>query len=142
MVTGSMLLYCGYICVRATPSCDAIAPQILGLGAGVLILAGLWTPLAGVLVAIAELWILYSQTGDPSIPIVLATLGITLAMIGPGAWSIDARLFGRKHIHTPDCSRPARSACLHWASDFQCIRSRSSIRCLHLGCTRINRAPA
>jgi putative oxidoreductase len=30
--------------------------------------------------------------------IVLALLGSTLAMIGPGAWSIDARLFGRKHI--------------------------------------------
>jgi hypothetical protein len=22
-----------------------------------------------------------------------------LAMVGPGAWSIDARLFGRKRIH-------------------------------------------
>jgi putative oxidoreductase len=28
----------------------------------------------------------------------LATLGATLAMIGPGAWSIDAHLFGRKHF--------------------------------------------
>jgi len=29
----------------------------------------------------------------------LATLGATLAMVGPGAWSIDARLFGRKLIN-------------------------------------------
>jgi putative oxidoreductase len=28
----------------------------------------------------------------------VATLGATLAMIGPGAWSIDAQLFGRKHF--------------------------------------------
>lgn len=102
LLTGSMLFYCGYICVRTTPSCDAIAPQVLGLGAGVLLLAGLWTPFAGALVAIAELWIAYLQRGDTSTPIVLATLGITLAMIGPGAWSIDARMFGRKHINTPD----------------------------------------
>jgi hypothetical protein len=30
----------------------------------------------------------------------LSFLGGTAAMIGPGAWSIDARLFGRKHIET------------------------------------------
>jgi len=34
-------------------------------------------------------------------PIVLATLGATVAMIGPGAWSIDAHLFGRKHFEIP-----------------------------------------
>jgi putative oxidoreductase len=33
-------------------------------------------------------------------PIVLVVLGLSLAMIGPGAWSIDARLFGRKQITT------------------------------------------
>jgi hypothetical protein len=32
----------------------------------------------------------------------LAVLGASLAMVGPGAWSIDARLFGRKQIHMPD----------------------------------------
>jgi len=41
-----------------------------------------------------------TQVGDPWIPIMLAILGATAAMIGPGAWSIDARLFGRKHIET------------------------------------------
>jgi len=30
--------------------------------------------------------------------VVLAVLGVSLAMIGPGAWSVDARLFGRKQI--------------------------------------------
>jgi hypothetical protein len=36
------------------------------------------------------------------IPIILATLSATLAMIGPGAWSIDAWLYGRKHIEMTD----------------------------------------
>ena len=31
----------------------------------------------------------------------LAMLGATLAMIGPGARSVDARLFGRKHFEIP-----------------------------------------
>ena len=34
-------------------------------------------------------------------PLALAVLGASLAMIGPGAWSLDARLFGRKQIE-PD----------------------------------------
>jgi len=49
------------------------------------------------LIAAVEIWLAYSSA-DRGIPIILATLGATLAMIGPGAWSIDARLFGRKHF--------------------------------------------
>jgi len=52
----------------------------------------------GAMVAGRELWIMFSSGGDPWMPLVLATLGVTLAMIGPGAWSIDARLFGRRQI--------------------------------------------
>ncbi len=32
----------------------------------------------------------------------LGVLGAVLAMVGPGAWSIDARLFGRKRIDMPE----------------------------------------
>lgn len=74
---------------------------MVGAGAGLLLLAGLWTPLSGTLIALLEVWITFSFAADPLIHIVLATLGATLAMIGPGAWSIDARLFGRKRIEAP-----------------------------------------
>jgi hypothetical protein len=39
-----------------------------------------------------------SHSGDPWIALAQAILAAALAMIGPGAWSIDARRFGRKHI--------------------------------------------
>jgi putative oxidoreductase len=39
-----------------------------------------------------------SQFSDPWISIVLATIGGTGAMLGPGAFSVDARLFGRRHL--------------------------------------------
>jgi uncharacterized membrane protein YphA (DoxX/SURF4 family) len=69
--------------------------------AGILLLVGLWTPVVGTMITIVELWIVCSSSGGLGIPIILATLGAALAMIGPGAWSIDAHLFGRKHFEIP-----------------------------------------
>jgi putative oxidoreductase len=76
--------------------------QIVGAAAGLLIVGGLWTPIAGALAGIVEVWIGLSQPGAQSAALILATLGISLAMIGPGAWSIDARLYGRKQILPPE----------------------------------------
>ena len=67
-----------------------------------LILAGLWTPIAGVLALIVELWNAFSQPGDIWIYILLGTFGAALALLGPGAWSVDARLFGWKRIDIQD----------------------------------------
>ena len=72
--------------------------HVIGAGTGILLLLGLWTPIAGTLLALIELFVVFSHTAHPGIHLTLATLGATLAMIGPGAWSIDARLFGRKHF--------------------------------------------
>lgn len=98
MLTGLALIHYGIADLRDAHQFASLAPQIIAAGAGILLLVGLWTPVTGAVVAIAELWIAFSRPGDPWIPIILATLGATLAMVGPGAWSIDARLFGRKHI--------------------------------------------
>jgi uncharacterized membrane protein YphA (DoxX/SURF4 family) len=75
-------------------------PELVGAALSIFILAGLWTPIAGTLVSLIEVWVVLSRGIDTWIPIILAALSATLAMIGPGAWSIDARLFGRKHIET------------------------------------------
>ena len=66
--------------------------------AGLLLCAGLWTPVAGSVLAALAVWSAISETGDPWARILLATVGAALAMLGPGAWSIDARLFGRKRL--------------------------------------------
>ena len=73
-------------------------PVLTGSVLGLFILAGLWTPAVGALVAVVQVWIALTGAGDELVAIILAVLGGTLAMIGPGAWSLDARLFGRKHI--------------------------------------------
>jgi putative oxidoreductase len=83
------------------PQHVSAALLVIDGGAALLLLVGLWTPLAGAVTACCELWIVVSGGGEFWLPLVLATLGATLAMIGPGAWSIDALLFGRKQIGPP-----------------------------------------
>jgi len=75
---------------------------VLQTGAGLLLLVGLWTPLAGLLVVLLEGWLLFHRPHDPWTHILLATLGGALMLLGPGAWSIDARLFGWKRIDISD----------------------------------------
>jgi len=75
--------------------------KLVAASAVALLLVGLWTPLAGVLMAVTELSLAFSHPTDPWIHILLGALGIALAMLGPGAWSVDARLFGRKRIQIP-----------------------------------------
>jgi hypothetical protein len=81
-----------------TAQVASVGPLIMDAGTAALLLFGLWTPVVGAIVAGRELWVAFSGGGDPWMPLVLATFGATLAMIGPGAWSIDARIFGRRQI--------------------------------------------
>jgi len=43
-------------------------------------------------------WKIFLQPENLWLYILLGTLGAALAMVGPGAWSVDARLFGWKRI--------------------------------------------
>jgi uncharacterized membrane protein YphA (DoxX/SURF4 family) len=99
LVVGIAMVDCGAARLWSVPTTITLTVlPVLEIGAGLLLLAGLWTPIAGTLVAGLEVWKIFLTHGNPSIYIPLGTLGAALAMLGPGAWSIDARLFGRKHI--------------------------------------------
>ena len=98
LLVGAGLLYCAIQCLSASSVCGFAVLQGIGALAGILLVAGLWTPLVGVLAAFIEVWIAVSASGNAAIPAGLAVLALTLAMIGPGAWSVDARLYGRKRI--------------------------------------------
>jgi putative oxidoreductase len=100
MLTGAFLIYCGIAGLGDAGEFASTAPRVIGPVMGLLLLVGLWTPVAGTLSALDELWIASSLPGNPLLHIMLAVVGAALAMIGPGAWSVDARLFGRKHIKT------------------------------------------
>jgi uncharacterized membrane protein YphA (DoxX/SURF4 family) len=80
----------------------SVASNAVGAAGGILLLIGLWTPIAGAAVALTQLVLLFlqpfSKQIDPFVHVFLPVLGAALAMLGPGAWSIDARLFGRKRL--------------------------------------------
>jgi uncharacterized membrane protein YphA (DoxX/SURF4 family) len=80
---------------------DGAVPLILrfvAIGAGSLLLLGLWTPIAGVLVTCVEVCFLLLGTAHVQSSILLGAVGAALVALGPGALSIDARLFGRKRV--------------------------------------------
>jgi putative oxidoreductase len=80
------------------PPLERAVVFVFAAGAGILLLAGLWTPMAGALAAVSELWCAWSQPGYSLTHILVVTLGVGLALVGPGAWSVDSRLFGWKRI--------------------------------------------
>jgi len=88
--------------VNGTPDSITLAAKLIGGVAGLLLIVGLWTPIAGSAAALVELGIAFSWSSslasDTANQVLLALLSAAVAMLGPGAWSIDARLFGRKRF--------------------------------------------
>jgi uncharacterized membrane protein YphA (DoxX/SURF4 family) len=64
----------------------------------VLIWIGMWTPLAALAGAAIQIIVITSAHRFNLSSVVFASMGLSLAMLGPGAWSFDARLFGRKRL--------------------------------------------
>ena len=106
LLTASAFIYFGIASELTDPPLKIVVPEFIGVGAGLLLLVGLWTPAAGVLGALVKLWIagsrFLSHSAEPEFPIIHAVLAVILAMVGPGIYSIDARLFGRKRIDFPE----------------------------------------
>jgi uncharacterized membrane protein YphA (DoxX/SURF4 family) len=98
VVTSAILLYFAAIHLLQDTNLTPSLPHLAAAVAGVLLLFGLWTPIAGLAISIIEFCTFLIAGANSLLPILLASLGITVAMIGPGAWSIDAQLYGRKHI--------------------------------------------
>ena len=88
--------------LRTGSTIEPFVWSIVGGAAAILLLAGLWTPITAAIVTAIELQDAFSRFGDPWLCVVLATLAAGLALIGPGAWSVDAHLFGWRRVGIRD----------------------------------------
>jgi putative oxidoreductase len=102
LVAGAILIYDGVYGLLGPGRIDLIVQQAIAIIAGLLLVVGLWTPIAGAIVTVLELWAIVVGTDHIRGVILLAALGAALAMLGPGVRSIDARLFGRRRLDIPD----------------------------------------
>jgi hypothetical protein len=73
-----------------------LSPAAIAMAA--LVWIGLWTPAAGVAEAALQVCLITLNKEPMGTGLVFASLGLALACLGPGSWSVDARLFGRKRL--------------------------------------------
>jgi putative oxidoreductase len=98
LAVGGMLLANGIAWLAAAPQRNGTAPAIVGIAAGLLMLIGLWTPVGSVLAVISQSWTLLVGGVMLQTAILLLSISVAVAMLGPGAWSIDSLLFGRRRL--------------------------------------------
>jgi hypothetical protein len=89
-----------WICVASRESFVAAGWPMVGLALiGVLLAAGAFTPAVCFTCVAIELYSLWPRiTGDLLHVVLAASLSVVLGLLGPGAFSIDAKLFGRRRI--------------------------------------------
>jgi putative oxidoreductase len=98
IASGGFLITYGVEKCRAGQPMGSLIVGLFAVADGALLATGLWTPIAGPLVILISTWGILVQQEDAHAGILLAAIGAALALVGPGALSLDARLFGWKRI--------------------------------------------
>jgi len=102
LVTAVALLSQVIVALPTGHSLQSVAIAILTGIVALLLLVGLWTPITGTLAAPIELRNVFARLDNPWMCVLLGALCVSIAMIGPGAWSVDARRYGWKRIDPQD----------------------------------------
>ena len=106
---GALLVQGIYYLREPDPTLATGFVGVLGLASGALLVIGFLTPVVCLMVGLAGIGIGFSLFPSCSealfastVPLVFAlAILVALAILGPGAFSVDARLFGRREIIIP-----------------------------------------
>ena len=102
LVAGISLIIDGIQTLQSGLSPQLLILGILAIGDGGLLVVGLWTPVAGLMIVVLTVWRIVSLHYSLYSGVLLSAMGVSIALIGPGAQSVDARLFGWKRIDLED----------------------------------------
>jgi putative oxidoreductase len=94
---GGQLLLQGLRLVSHEPSSSALSLGIAQLLTGSLLVLGWLTPATTPCAALLVIGLALADNRW-ELHITQAGIALSLLALGPGAWSVDARLYGRKHI--------------------------------------------
>jgi uncharacterized membrane protein YphA (DoxX/SURF4 family) len=86
----------------STATLDLVS-GVLSIASGVAVLAGIFTPASATILALTIAWFwfpVHAEVLRLGVPAALVTIAVAVAisLLGPGAFSIDARLFGPREI--------------------------------------------
>ena len=98
LTQGSTIVQAALHALGRTNGTFGLAASIAELASGVLLIGGLWTPAVAGVTSLMEFALAAASSDGPSAHLVPGILDLAIVMLGPGAWSIDARLFGRRRI--------------------------------------------
>ena len=98
IAAGGALVIHGVAGLAAGSAVPSVALDILSAVIGVLLLVGLWTPIVAALATIDVALLAFSDPANQRVYILLGALAAALALLGPGAFSVDARLFGWRRV--------------------------------------------
>jgi uncharacterized membrane protein YphA (DoxX/SURF4 family) len=105
----------GYFISWTNPALKALAIGILCIASGACLVAGFLTPVACTFAVLCSIgfsnsWLPLPEHGVLSGNIVIVNMivmAIVIAVLGPGAFSLDSRMFGRREIVIPPSVRAA-----------------------------------
>ena len=72
--------------------------RLIGTADGLLLLVGLGTPLVAAVQALIEGWLAFAGGAFILDHAARALMGLALMVLGPGQYSVDMHLFGRKRV--------------------------------------------
>lgn len=98
LVVGITAIDHGLSALRSGPRAGPALVYAFCMGLGCLLGVGFWTPIVGALIALTALWDAVAHPADRWYGLMVVGLGVGLALIGPGMWSLDARIFGWKRV--------------------------------------------